>query len=167
MQLYLVRHGIAENRDFPGIISDAARRLTPEGERKMRRNSRALLRLGVELNEIWTSPLVRARQTAEILAEELMSETPVHIVQPLKPDGQFEDLLVLLQEHQQLAGVALVGHEPFLGELAAVLIGAPRPVTITFKKGGVANIEIDQFEQPLQGALNWLLTPRQMRLMTP
>ena len=72
MLLYLVRHAIAIPRGAPGISSDASRELTPEGIRRMRQNARALVQLDVVIEEVWTSPLIRARQTADLLAEELI-----------------------------------------------------------------------------------------------
>jgi phosphohistidine phosphatase len=165
MRLYLVRHAIAVDREAPGIVSDAARELTAEGMQKMRRNAAALRQLGVKLSEIWTSPLLRARQTAEILSEGLGEQTPVHIVKPLEPNGHFEELLARLDENSTLDAVALVGHEPFLGEFSSFLIGGPRNLSIPFKKGGVACIEIEEFRPPLSGQLCWLLTPKQMGQM--
>ena len=166
MKLYLVRHGIAVDHDAPGIISDTARELTAEGVEKMRRNARALRRLGMEVNQIWTSPLLRARQTAEILSEELGQNTAVQTVKSLEPNGHFEELLGRLSEQSRLRAVALVGHEPFLGEFTSFLIGGPRNLSIPFKKGGAACVEIDEFVAPLQGRLRWLLTSKQLGLMT-
>lgn len=165
MRLYLVRHAIAVDRESPLVVSDAARELTPEGVQKMRRNAAALRQHGVKLGEVWTSPLLRARQTAEILAEELGNEALVHTVKSLEPNGHFEELLARLDENAGLDAVALVGHEPFLGEFTSFLIGGPRNLSIPFKKGGVACIEIEEFKPPLRGQLCWLLTPKQMGLM--
>lgn len=166
MDLYLVRHAIAVDRGAPDIVSDAARELTLEGVAKMRRNARALRRLGIKFDEIWTSPLLRARHTAEILSEECGNDAPVHTVKSLEPSGHFEELLARLEEQSSLKAVALVGHEPFLGEFTSFLIGGARNLSIPFKKGGAACVEMDDFRPPLRGKLRWLLTSKQMGLMT-
>lgn len=164
MQVYLVRHAIAAPREA-GFVDDAARELTPIGMKKMRRNAEALRRLGVALDEVWTSPLVRARQTAEILAQGLGGKSPVKVVAALEPGGTFEDLRARLAGHARLSAVALVGHEPGMSELAGFLTGAGRSLMFRFKKGAVALMEIDDFSSPVRGELCWFLTPKMMGLM--
>lgn len=165
MRLYLVRHAIAVDRTTPGVVSDAARELTPDGIQKMRRHASALRRLGAQVSEIWTSPLIRARQTAEILADTFDPRPPIEVVKSLEPSGHFEELLTRFEAAADRQAIALVGHEPFLGEFASFLIGGPRNLALPFKKGGVACIEIEEFRPPLRGALQWLLTPKIMGLM--
>lgn len=164
MQIYLVRHAIAAPREA-GFVDDAARELTPEGIKKMRRIVAALDTLGVRLDEIWTSPLIRAHQTAELLAAGLGGRTPIKTVAALEPGGDFEVLRNRLDQHRSLSAVALVGHEPGMGELTSHLMGGSRAMMIRFKKGGVAMVEIDGFSLPLRGELCWLLTPKHMALM--
>ena len=162
MKLCLVRHGIAVPSETPGLISDAARELTVEELEKMRRNARALRRLGIRPDAIWTSPFIRSRQTAEILAENLEPVVAVEVVRALEPSGHFEELLARLEKRSMGDTVMLVGHEPSLGELACFLIGGPRNVAIPFKKGGAACIEMEEFRPPLRGELQWLITPKIM-----
>lgn len=164
MQIYLVRHAIAAPREA-GFVDDAARELTPEGIKKMRRIVAALDALGVRLDEIWTSPLVRAHQTAELLAAGLGDRTPIKTVTALEPGGDFEILRNRISQHRSLNAIALVGHEPAMGEFTSYLMGGPRSTSIRFKKGGVALVEIDGFSLPLRGELCWLLTPKQMALI--
>jgi len=166
MNLYLIRHAIAVDRDVVDVITDAARELTPEGVEKFRRSARALRRSAVEPREIWTSPLLRARQTAEILSDELKDRPPVIVVKALEPSGHFEEVIERLEQNSKLDAVALVGHEPYLGEITSLLIGGPRNRAIPIKKGGAACIEIDDFRPPYHGELRWLITPRQMGMMT-
>lgn len=165
MQIYLVRHAIAEPREAAGILDDAGRRLTPEGAKKMQRHARALAALGLTLDEIWTSPLVRAVQTAEILAAGLGGRIPLKTVQALKPDGDFEAITRKLAEEPALQSVAMVGHEPYLGSFAGYLLGGDDSINIRFKKGGVALVEVNEGSVPLRGELAWLLTPKQMALI--
>lgn len=164
MRIYLVRHAIAAPLDA-GILNDQARELTPLGIKKMQRNAVALMKLGVVIDEIWTSPLVRARQTAEILAVGLGGKVPVKTVSALEPDGEFEELRSRIAKHTSLSSVALVGHEPYMGEFTSYLMGGSRSLMIRFKKGAVAMVEIDDFAPPLRGELCWMVTPKQMGLM--
>ncbi|MBI5765410.1 MAG: phosphohistidine phosphatase SixA [Planctomycetes bacterium] len=166
MRVYLIRHAIAIERESVDLFSDAARELTPDGIDKFRRCARALRSLGTVVDEVWTSPLVRARQTAEILAENLAPPPPVHVVKGLEPNGHFETILQALEARaDNLDSVALVGHEPYLGGFTSYMLGGPRNLAISYKKGGAAMIKIDDFQPPLRGELCWLITPKQMGRM--
>src|SRR5574337_632389 len=103
---------------------------------------------GAKIQEIWTSPLVRAYQTAVLLADELMLASQLKTVAALAPDGDFETMLAELAAHADLAGVALVGHEPYLGEFTSYILSGSRGWGISFKKGGVACVEIEDFRSP-------------------
>ena len=133
MDLYVVRHATAE--DATPQIEDSARALTDEGERKFRRVVQGLRELDVSFDRVLTSPWTRARRTAELL--EPVSEAPFvtteALCQPPRPE-----LLALIAETGDV--VAVVGHEPWLGELIAWLVfGDPkRGDAILLKKGGVA-----------------------------
>jgi phosphohistidine phosphatase len=166
MRLYLVRHAIAAPRETPGLLDDRSRELTPSGVRRMRRSAAALRKLRIEVDEIWTSPLARAKQTANLLAEVLEARAAPRVVKALEPGGDQAQLMRKLAPCIERNGIALVGHEPDLGRLATQLLGGPPDPAINFKKGGVACIEVDDFEPPLRGRLHWLLTPRQMKMMT-
>ncbi len=163
MQLYLIRHAIAVDRGAAGVVDDRSRELTIDGIRKMRRVAAGLSKLIEELDEVWTSPLVRARQTAEIVCEEFGLRRPPQTVPALEPGGKPQDIVARLVKHAGREGIALVGHEPDLGELATFLIAGTRRSGIRFKKGGVACIEISDFHAPVRGELCWLLTPGQLR----
>lgn len=164
MNIYLVRHAIAEAQNV-SIVDDAARALTPEGIRKMQRIARALAKLGVAPDEIWTSPLVRARQTAELLVAGLDRIVPIETTASLAPEGDFDGVIRQLAARSSLVGVALVGHEPQMGQFAGFLLTGTRMADVRFKKGGVALIEVDHWDTPIRGSLRWLLTPRQMLQM--
>lgn len=165
MLLYLIRHAIAVNRGDPGVLTDEARELTPTGIKKMRTHAMALARMDVNLKEVWTSPLIRARQTADILAEELTTTPRVHEIDELAPGGDHAALVERIGEHLELEELALVGHEPDLGELATRLIVGTNVGTVRFKKGGVACIEVDEVKPPARGDLLWLLTPKHLSWM--
>lgn len=164
MNVYLVRHAIAVARDPAGELGDGARPLTAKGKSRMRRIGRALRRLRVGFDEIWTSPLIRALETADLLAECTNFTGKVRAVEALQPGGV---RAAVIGELQGFAGesVALVGHQPDLSELAAQLISGQASAAIDFKKGGVACIAVDTAAAPLRGTLRWLLTPSQLRLL--
>ena len=150
MLIYLMRHGIATPRG-ESSIDDASRALTPEGLEKVRRIGQALRRLKAEIDEIWTSPLLRAHQTAEITASAFALAHAMRIVRELEPSGDTQALIDQLRKTPGLRGVLLVGHEPDMGALARKLIcgrqveGPPgRSASIRFKKGGVACIAMDE-----------------------
>lgn len=161
MDLYLIRHAIAVPHGTPGIAEEE-RPLTPEGIRKMRRCIKAMSRLGIRFDEVWTSPLLRARQTADLLVECMELNRSVRQVPFLLPEGDFEALAMVLADTPKRRSVALIGHEPSMGELATWLITGQKMPAIRFKKGSVACIECDQFTPPAGNQLVWMLNPKQM-----
>jgi phosphohistidine phosphatase len=159
-RLYLVRHGIAADRgdEWP---DDTKRPLTPKGMTRMRQIGRALRRLEIVVDVVLTSPLVRAKQTAEILVEGL-KPTPMLVVVPaLAPGTSPAHTAEALAEFRKARRLALVGHEPGIGELAAWLVGATTPVP--FKKGGICRIDVASFPPSGSGQLIWLATPAMLR----
>ncbi|HEY3886297.1 MAG TPA: phosphohistidine phosphatase SixA [Vicinamibacterales bacterium] len=159
LELFLIRHGLAgeRGREYP---DDAKRPLTPAGVAKLRKEARALEDIGVVFDEIICSPLVRARQTADVFAE--MKNKPA-VVQSdaLAPSGTPAAVIQELMKHLRKGKLALVGHEPNLGELAAHLLGAHNP--FEFKKGGVCRIDFDVPPAKGAGLLRWLVTPKILR----
>lgn len=121
-----------------------------------------MARLGIKLDEIWTSPLPRARQTADLLAEGLKVAKAIREVDDLRPDADFSLLGKALSQLRSRKAIALVGHEPGLGYLTTWLLTGLKTSAIAYKKGGVACIEGNQFDPPSGNQLHWLLTPRQM-----
>lgn len=160
MLIYVVRHAIAVERGTPGFADDD-RPLTNGGIRRMRRIVRTLDRLGVAPQEIWTSPLPRARHTADLLKDGLKSAKPVREIDYLRPETDFRPLAKELAGLSARRTVALVGHEPGLGELTSWLLTGRRTAFIRFKKGGVACLEVNQLDPPSGNALLWMLTPKQ------
>jgi phosphohistidine phosphatase len=159
-ELYLVRHGLAEARG-EAWPDDTKRPLTAEGMSRMRKQARGLARLGVVLDVLLTSPLVRTRQTAEIVASAFEPRPALVNIDSLAPDGSYAAVLADLEKHAKKARIGLVGHEPGIGELAARLIGTRHP--IVFKKGAVCRIDLDTLPANGPGELRWLLTPRVLR----
>ena len=162
---YIMRHGIAMTRDGAGFADDSKRPLTPEGKKKMREIAAGLVRLGFEVDWIVSSPLVRAIETAEIVAESLPKSVPLEFSDALRPGGSAEALLAFLAKHRERKRALVVGHEPDLSELATRLIGAGRSANLSFKKGACCLITFAQFPPKSPGRLVWWLTPRVLRKM--
>src|SRR5678810_1432158 len=131
--LYLVRHAIAAERgdEWP---DDTKRPLTEEGINKFKEAVEGLESLDVEIDEIFTSPFVRAKQTANLLAHGLGNKIAVKTLDALAPGHTPRQVMNELSRAAKRHRIALVGHEPGLGELAAQVIGSPR--ALPFKKGG-------------------------------
>jgi len=159
-ELYLVRHAIAAERgsEWP---DDTKRPLTERGVSRFKEAVKGLRHLDVTVDEIFTSPLVRARQTAELLAAGLDAKPPVKVLDALAPGHSFTSLMSQLAKVAKRRRVALVGHEPDLGELAAHLIGAGR--ALAFKKGGVCRIDIGSLAAKRAGSLIWFFPPTVLR----
>ncbi|MEJ5336203.1 MAG: histidine phosphatase family protein [Thermus sp.] len=138
MTLFLVRHAPAE--PLLEGQEDAARPLTPQGERRFRKAVRGLKRLGLRCGRVYHSPLLRAVQTAELLLD--WADGPSEVT-PLLAAPPGEELLELLATGENGVGVALVGHEPWLSQLAAWLLLGERAGEEAFvlKKGGVVWLE--------------------------
>lgn len=158
--LYLVRHGIAAERGdhYP---DDGQRPLIPEGKARMKQVGAGLRRLGVAWDEVLTSPLVRALQTAQILAEGCEPRPPVTVTDALALGGRTDAVFAELAKRRSLKSVALVGHMPGIGILAAQLVGASRE--LDFKKGAVACIALERGPAAGAGRLIWFAPPKLLR----
>ena len=164
MQVYLLRHAIAEPRDPEHYPADADRPLTGAGARRMARAARGLRALGLRFDLILTSPLVRARQTARIVAPLFRPRPSLHALRPLSPGGGSGGVLAALSQVPADAAVLLVGHEPDLGRLAAAMLLEQRAdLPIEFKKGGICRIDFEGAPRPGAGRLVFHLTPRVLR----
>jgi phosphohistidine phosphatase len=152
MLLYLVRHGLANwpAGAWPG--ADAERPLTPEGERITRAEGAALARCGLAPDLILHSPLGRARQTAELLAEALGLRERVRAHELLSPGFDHKALKKLLREHAKLDSLMLVGHAPDMAQVVEKITGG----AVKIKEGAVACVQIEKPDEGLKGALVWL-----------
>ena len=159
-ELYLIRHGVAEERG-EAWPDDTKRSLSDAGASRMRKAARGLARLGVTFDVILTSPLVRTRQTAEIVAAAFDIRPPIVAVESLTPEGAPAAVFADLEKQTRRRRIALVGHEPAIGELAARLAGSRHP--LAFKKGAVCRIDVDALPPSAPGALRWFLTARILR----
>jgi len=158
VKVYLVRHGEAEEQRSGR--SDEERELTREGRVQFEGVVAGLAALGIGLDKILTSPLIRARQTAEILAQALPGPKPQEIA-ALAPGGSFDAVFRALRD--PLSGIALVGHEPALGTLVSLATTGVASSALPLKKGGVACLKFSGEPRPKAALLGWLLTPKQLR----
>lgn len=157
MNLYLIRHAIAEEESSTG--EDSQRALTDKGAKKMRQIAKGLRALGVEFDLILTSPYTRARQTAEILSDVFKIKKGIAISEHLSPAGIPDLLLAEINEKYTVDSLAIVGHEPYLSALVGLLVAGGSSVDITFKKGGVCRLSTDDLHHSRKATLEWLLTP--------
>lgn len=165
MNLYIVRHAIAETREEAASeAEDSQRPLTDQGRKKFRKIARGLQDMGIEIDLILTSPYVRAADTADILRKKLhLGKDQLVIEQDLAPGGDAKRLMESLREkHADMANIALVGHEPGLSRLISTLISGDPTVPITLKKGGVCCLATDKLEYGRCATLEWLMAPMQM-----
>ena len=160
MIVYVIRHAWAGHYGDPAWPNDSQRPLTDEGRDRFARVVRELAQRDFAPEVIATSPLVRCRQTAEVVAEVLPNGPDVVPRDELVPDSDLEGLLRWTnrkaRSHEQLAWV---GHAPDVGQLTAALIGGSRG-WIRFAKGAVAAVRFEDLPLVGQGELRWLVTAK-------
>jgi phosphohistidine phosphatase len=160
MLLYIVRHAFAGQHGDPRYPDDALRPLTKKGTRQFRRFVRKLARRGFEPQLVATSPLVRCRQTADVIAERVKGEPEVLERDELQPGGSLESL-IHWSAQQEAQEIAWVGHAPDVDEMTAALLG-DGGANIVFAKGAIAQISFEARIAEGQGQLRWLVTPRML-----
>jgi phosphohistidine phosphatase len=164
MRLLVIRHAIAEDRDewaFSGK-PDAERPLTRDGRDRMRRAASGIALEAPRLDLIATSPLVRAVQTAEIVADEYDGKE-LTVVGELSPECAPETLLPWLRSHEPDTTIAVVGHEPHLGFLVGWLLTGRHESFVELKKGAAVLLEFDDPPAAGNATLLWALQPGQLR----
>src|SRR5580658_9247779 len=142
MEIYLLRHGIAEDHASSGRDSD--RRLTEEGRQKLRKVLERAHGAGVSPAVILSSPYKRAVETAEIAAHELGYEGKILRVEALTPDSSPTRIWNEVREHREEASVLLAGHEPVFSATVAWMLGSTRTM-VEFKKGALVRIDVEAF----------------------
>ncbi|HEX4748600.1 MAG TPA: phosphohistidine phosphatase SixA [Bryobacteraceae bacterium] len=157
MELYLLRHGVAQ--DGGAQVSDAERALTSEGRRKLRTVLDAAAAAGLKPTLLLTSPLKRAVQTAEVAQEVLKYKNELLRTKALAPGATVEQVWDEIRVHSDEPSLLLVGHNPLFSELSAYLLGA-NEVQVDFKKGSILRVDIERFAAKPKGVLRWYLTPK-------
>lgn len=163
MILYIIRHAIAAPAGQAGE-DDSQRPLTDKGRRKMRKIAHGLKELEAQIDLILTSPYLRADQTARILAKTFgLKKSQVVPTENLTPAGYPDQLISEINEkYGEFQNIALVGHEPSLGNLASVLVAGDPTLALTLKKGGICRLSLESLQYARCAALDWLLFPSQL-----
>ena len=160
VDLLVVRHAVAFERDATRWPDDAVRPLLPEGEKTFRRSARGLRRLMKPVRSVLASPYERAWRTAEILHEVARWPVPGRL-EALEADRPAERALAALAEIGIEGSLAVVGHEPMLGRLCSILTGG---AALELTKGAAVRLEVRAFE-PGGATARWLLPPKVLRLI--
>lgn len=157
MELYLFRHGIAEDAK-PGQ-SDSERALTPEGKRKLRSVLKTATEADLAPTLMLTSPYKRALQTAQIAGDVLKYRGELLQTEALLPASKPAAVWEEIRVHRDEAQVLMAGHDPLFTDLAGYLLGFPN-LRIDFKKGALLRIDFDKFPAEPHGTLKWMLVPK-------
>lgn len=166
MNLYLLRHGIAVDHGSPYYPNDDDRPLTPEGHKKMLQEGRGMRALGLTFDLVLSSPVLRARQTAEIVAGVFDRMNLLAFSPHLSPAGDARALVRQLGEQYADRGdILLAGHEPYLSGLASKLVSGEGGFAVDFKKGSLCLLRADQLRWGRCATLCWLLAPAQLRAL--
>jgi phosphohistidine phosphatase len=161
MNLFLLRHAIAVEAGSSVGMSDADRPLSPEGKKKMRKIALGMKTLELSFDLILSSPYVRARETAEIVAHEF--GTVLEFTSRLEVGGDPAALVAEVDARgRDLTDVLLVGHEPQLSRLISYLLAGNSGLSVTMKKGGLCKLDVPRLRYARSASLEWLLTPSQL-----
>ncbi len=164
MILYIVRHALAEQAASNGAENDSQRPLTDKGRKRMRQIAQGLKELEAQIDLVLTSPYLRATQTARILAKKFgLSKGQVILIEHLAPAGYADQLVNEINEnYNEVANIALVGHEPSLSALVSMLVSGDPTLSVTLKKGGICRLSVETLQYGRCATLDWLLSPAQL-----
>ncbi len=166
MNLFLLRHGLAVEREEFHFASDHLRPLTLKGKRQLSKITAAMRVMELRFEVILSSPFVRAQQTAEIMAADLKLREQLIFVDELKPGGDAKKLVFRILGLKKFPeNILLVGHEPDLSELISLFVTGKTGAGFALKKAGLAKLEIEKLRAGKCATLAWLLTPAQMKLL--
>jgi phosphohistidine phosphatase len=157
MEVYLLRHGIAEDRAESG--RDADRALTDDGRKKLTKVLERARKAGVTPTLILSSPLKRAFETAEIAAKELGYSSEISITNSLTPDSAPQRVWTEIRAHRDEPALLLAGHEPLFSATVAFMLGSSRSM-VEFKKAGLVRIDFDSLGAEPRGVLMWMISPK-------
>ena len=162
MKLYLMRHAIAVPRGSPGYSKDADRPLTLEGREKLYAVAQGLEKLELNWDLIVTSPWLRAKQTAQVMAEVFAMPNLVKETFVLTPRHTTKELLAMIQDLPPAKSLLLVGHEPGLSMHLSNLLSGHGDCRFDFKKAGVAALNFEETPAVGEAILEWMMAPAQM-----
>lgn len=160
VNLYILRHGEAESigSKYP---SDAARPLTPVGRERVEQSTSGMMTAGVSVGKIVSSPLLRARQTAEIVHKGLEVTTDLEFSDALAT-GDIGRIVNTVRAHASSENVMLVGHEPTFSRLISVLASGVPDTVFDLQPGGLCKLTLESLDVGQCAAISWLLTPVQL-----
>lgn len=165
MELYFLRHATAEPRGllFP---NDEARPLSAEGKIQARMDGKGMKRLKLDYDVILSSPYLRARTTAEIVADALDRKEALSYSDSLAPDGSSRAVIRELESlSPKQQSVLLVGHEPCFSKIISLLAGGDTTLDIRLRKGGLCKLSVDALRHGQCATMDFLLTPRQLAMI--
>ena len=163
MDLLFLRHAEAIELGSDGITQDNDRYLSNDGIKKMKRAAEGMRQLNLNLDVILTSPLLRAIQTAEIVAKEFNIENKIQVSNHLSPNGDPSVLVSeIKKQYDKAQQLMLVGHEPDLSCLVSYLLSGVKNVSINLKKGSLIYLTVSKLVYGQCAMLNWFLTCRQL-----
>lgn len=161
MKLYLLRHAEAADHGDPRYKNDADRPLTPKGIQRTKGLAHALRQMDITFDVIFSSPLVRARETAEVVERGLRLHGRLELTEHLAPAGDVEKLVHQLNKVRPTPeSLLLVGHEPYLSSLISLLCTGSSHLSLTLKKGGLCRMEVETLRAARCASLEWLLSSR-------
>ena len=163
MDLYILRHGKAEpyGHRFP---SDSIRPLSKKGLKRTKLSAKGMKATNVDVDLIVSSPLLRARQTAEIVHEGLGIDEPIQFSGTLA-SGDIRLILSAIQAHSSLSGLMLVGHEPTLSELISTVASGSYHTAFNLKPGGMCKLNVSTVRFGQCATIEWFVTPKQLVAM--
>jgi phosphohistidine phosphatase len=162
MQLLVIRHAIAQTREEFAGDDDAVRPLTADGRRQMKRAAKGLRYVVADIDLLGSSPLLRAMQTAEIVAD-AYGGADITTVTALEPGSAPETFVTWLRKQREAEVVAVVGHEPHLGTLVTWLLTGLDEPRVPLKKGGACMLDFTALPRKGGATLRWALTPAVLR----
>lgn len=160
MRIYLIRHSNAVDPGTPGYEDDSQRPLTEKGREKMNKIAVALKKMNVKPDLIVSSPYVRARQTAEILAKVMKYKRNICFSDALIPMGEPDEIIGEINEKYDVDELLLISHEPFISGLIGTLTADSPDIGVNIKNGGICCLSADDLHMERRAVLEWLLPPK-------
>ena len=160
-ELYMIRHGLAGKR-IEDETSDDERPLNKKGKEKMKDIAKSLKEQKICFDVVLTSPLLRSKESAEIVNGHCSDTKEVTVTDLLIPGASYSNLIKFLNKLKNVEKVAIVGHEPFLSSFASYCLTKDKDSFINLKKGGILMLEIDEVIRPGRCVMSWLMEPNQI-----